>query len=125
VVQWNGSALNILAFHAWAATLARSPGAVAAVDVKKQALVHFQTPARRLNPLKIEHQLAPSRSPRWPKELGDIDRSGASGAGLYATYCEAATPSRRGISPCRAGRNLDDAHLGDRHRSDDGRTPKP
>jgi cytochrome c peroxidase len=52
-------------------------------------LVHFQTSARRVNLLKIEHQLASLRSPRWPSELGAIDQNLArQGQGLYATYCE-------------------------------------
>jgi len=64
-------------------------GVFAAVDVKKEPLlVRFQTSARRVNLLKIEHQLASLRAPKWPSELGAIDQNLASqGQALYATYC--------------------------------------
>ena len=89
VVQWNGSAPNILAFQRLGRNVGEVLGVFAAVDIKKQALVHFQTSARRANLLKIEHQLGSLRSPRWPKELGEIDQTLArQGQGLYATYCE-------------------------------------
>jgi len=103
VVQWNGSAPNILAFQRLGRNVGEVLGVFAAVDVKKEAaLVHFQTSARRLNLLKIEHQLASLRSPRWPKELGEIDQSLArQGQGLYATYCQgchAITPRDQPLS---------------------------
>jgi hypothetical protein len=90
VVQWNGSAPNILAFQRLGRNVGEVLGVFAHVDVKKPAsLVHFQTSARRLNLLKIEHQLGSLRSPRWPSELGTIDQNLArQGQGLYAAYCE-------------------------------------
>ena len=88
--QWNGSAPNILAFQRLGRNVGEVLGVFADVDVKKQAsLVHFQTSARRLNLLKIEHQLASLRSPRWPSELGAIDQNLArQGQALYGTSCE-------------------------------------
>lgn len=89
VVQWNGSAPNILAFQRLGRNVGEVLGVFAAVDVKRETLVRFQTSARRLNLLKIEHQLASLRSPRWPSELGVIDQNLArQGQALYATYCE-------------------------------------
>jgi hypothetical protein len=90
VVQWNGSAPNILAFQRLGRNVGEVLGVFAAVDVRKQALlVRFRTSARRLNLLKIEHQLASLRAPKWPSELGAIDQNLArQGQGLYATYCE-------------------------------------
>jgi hypothetical protein len=90
VVQWNGSAPNILAFQRLGRNVGEVLGVFAAVDVKKQAVgARFQTSARRVNLLKIEHQLGSLRSPRWPSEFGAIDQSLASqGQALYATYCE-------------------------------------
>jgi hypothetical protein len=83
VVQWNGSAPNILAFQRLGRNVGEVLGVFAAVDVKKQALLtHFQTSARRLNLLKIEHQLASLRSPRWPQRARrHRSESGAPGAG--------------------------------------------
>jgi hypothetical protein len=91
VVQWNGSAPNILAFQRLGRNVGEVLGVFAAVDVKKDRLgvVHFQTSAHRLNLLKIEHQLASLRSPRWPKELGEIKPELVEQGGrLYDTYCE-------------------------------------
>ena len=101
VVQWNGSAPNILAFQRLGRNVGEVLGVFAKVDVDKQPLlVRFRTTARRTNLLKIEHQLASLRAPRWPSELGAIDQNLArQGQALYATYCEnchaIATPGRR------------------------------
>ena len=101
VVQWNGSAPNILAFQRLGRNVGEVLGVFAKVDVDKQPLlVRFRTSARRANLLKIEHQLASLRSPRWPSELGAIDQNLArQGQVLYATYCESchamAQPGRR------------------------------
>ena len=101
VVQWNGSAPNILAFQRLGRNVGEVLGVFAAVDVKKEPLlVRFRTSARRVNLLKIEHQLGSLRSPRWPSELGAIDPNLArQGQALYATYCESchtiSQPGRR------------------------------
>jgi mono/diheme cytochrome c family protein len=101
VVQWNGSAPNILAFQRLGRNVGEVLGVFAKVDVDKQPLlVRVRTSARRVNLLKIEHQLASLRSPRWPSELGAIDQNLAKqGQALYATYCESchamAQPGRR------------------------------
>ena len=90
VVQWNGSAPNILAFQRLGRNVGEVLGVFAKVDVNRQPLlVRFRTSARRVNLLKIEHQLASLRAPRWPSELGAIDQNLArQGQALYATYCE-------------------------------------
>jgi len=90
VVQWNGSAPNILAFQRLGRNVGEVLGVFAKVDVNKQPLlVRFRTSARRVNLLKIEHQLSTLRAPRWPSELGAIDQNLArQGQALYATYCQ-------------------------------------
>ena len=90
VVQWNGSAPNILAFQRLGRNVGEVLGVFAHVAITRQGpLAHFETSARRVNLLKIEHQLASLRSPRWPNELGAIDQNLArQGQALYTTYCE-------------------------------------
>jgi hypothetical protein len=90
VVQWNGSAPNMLAFHRLGRNVGEVLGVFASTNItKKPVQLFFDNSVRKTNLLAIEHQLASLRSPRWPAELGAIDQNLAKqGQGLYDVYCE-------------------------------------
>ena len=103
VVQWNGSAPNVLAFQRLGRNVGEVLGVFASTEIKETVLppLFFKSSAKRLNLLELEHTLGKLRSPVWPAALSPIDAGLAKqGAALYSSYCvscHAITPRNRAL----------------------------
>jgi hypothetical protein len=103
VVQWNGSAPNVLAFQRLGRNVGEVLGVFARTEIKDTVLppLFFKSSAKRLNLLELEHTLGKLRSPIWPAALSPIDGGLAKqGAALYSSYCvscHAITPRNRAL----------------------------
>jgi cytochrome c551/c552 len=92
VVQWNGSAPNVLAFERLARNVGEVLGVFGRVEVPTERPVvpplFYESSVDRLNLMLIEQRLRKLTSPQWPRDLEPIDeRKASAGKLLYDRYC--------------------------------------
>ena len=90
VVQWNGSAPNILEIERLARNVTEALGVFAHADIKRTFVppLYFKSTVKRVNQIAIERKLSRLRSPAWPRNFATIDtRKAAMGAKLYQDHC--------------------------------------
>jgi hypothetical protein len=92
VVQWNGSAPNVLAFERLARNVGEVLGVFGRVEVPAERpvvpLLFYESSVDRLNLMLIEQRLRKLTSPIWPRDLEPIDtRKVSAGKHLYDRYC--------------------------------------
>jgi mono/diheme cytochrome c family protein len=92
VVQWNGSAPNVIAFERLARNVGEVLGVFGRVQMPADRLVvpplFYESSVDRLNLMLIEQRLRKLTSPLWPRDLEPIDmREASAGKQLYESYC--------------------------------------
>lgn len=109
VVQWNGSAPNLLAIERLGRNVGEVIGVFAHTDIKKTLMppLYFKSSAKRLNQLMLEEELLSKlRSPMWPAKWAPIDtEKAAAGRKLYSALncdnCHAITPRNKPLTRMR------------------------
>jgi mono/diheme cytochrome c family protein len=92
VVQWNGSAPNVLAFERLARNVGEVLGVFGRMEIPAERPsvppLYYESSVDRLNLMLIEQRLRKLTSPAWPRDLEPIDaRKASAGKRHYDRHC--------------------------------------